>query len=111
MLAALVLVALYVTGPEPHVQLTDATVVQPGVLACVFETQEVASDLTPIGDNCFLGTTFVPGARPMMTGNIAKPQAARRRFALYLVGLTWRVFDVDLSRGRWLGFGTDATYP
>lgn len=110
MLAALVLVALYVAGPEPHVQLMDATAAQPGVLACVFDTQEVASDLTPIGDKCFLGSTFVPGARPMMTGNIAKPQAARRRFALHLVGLKWRLFDVDLSRGSWTGFGMDATY-
>jgi len=92
------------------VQVADATAAQPGVLACVFETQEVASDLTPVGDNCYLGTTFVPGARPMLTGNIAKAQGAQRRFALYLVGLKWRLFDVDLSRGRWSGFGAEATY-
>jgi len=37
-------------------------------------------------------------------------QPQRHRIAVYFVGPKWRAFDVDLSRGSWTGFGTDASY-
>ena len=88
---AVVLVALYVIAPQPHIEWTEAT-----------EATEGQPGFYPSGFSAYEYKLW------LASSVFAHP--ASRRFALYLVGPQWRIFDVDFAGGEWEGFGTSALW-
>ena len=116
--AALVLVAVYVIGPQPHVEWVDAVTAVPATYqSCAPGTDPTTA---PAPSNPYLPGAIGVGTPVCMNGAQVIPrvretaavpgQSERHRVALYLVGVQWRLFDVNLSTNRWLGFATGATY-
>jgi hypothetical protein len=118
--AALVLVALYVVGPQPHVTwrsaITGSAAVwggcpaDYGYLVPPGATDPYGVGTSPSSEGVCRNGSAVSLTRPAVIAPAVTGQSEEHRIALYLVALKWRLFDVTFSSDNWNGFAVGATY-
>lgn len=122
--AALLLTGLYLAGPQPHATWQAAMPATSAVYACPSSYRTIVPPTqVPTGRVDFFGApTYVltgglcqngantSAQHPSLVTVASLAQLEQRRVALYLVGLKWRLFDVDLLNAIWNGFAAGSTY-